>query len=73
MLTDDEDRQFTPADIAEVLAVVVAMGLLFWLLDPLNPWLKYPAVLLGAAVVLLSWAGIKKLVSRRRRRSDADD
>ncbi|WP_197466862.1 Imm51 family immunity protein [Tsukamurella pseudospumae] len=65
MLTDDEDRQFKPADIAELLAVVVALGLLFWLLDPLNPWLKYPAILLGTFVVLMAWRGVRKLLEIR--------
>ncbi len=66
MLTDDADRQFKPTDIAELVAVVVVLGLLFWLLNPLNPWLKYPAVLLGSFAVLIAWAGVKKVVARRR-------
>lgn len=65
MLTDDEDRQFTVADIAELLAVVVALGLLFWLLDPLNPWLKYPAILFGSVAVLAAWRGGRKLIEKR--------
>ena len=65
MLTDDEDRQFTAADIAELLAVVVALGVLFWLLDPLNPWLKYPAILFGSVAVLAVWRGMRRVISRR--------
>lgn len=65
MLTDDEDRQFTPADIAELVAVVVALGLLFWLLEPLNPWVKYPAILFGSVAVLAVWRGLRRVVDRR--------
>lgn len=65
MLTDDEDRQFTVADIAELLAVVVALGLLFWLLDPLNPWLKYPAILFGSVAVLAVWRGLRRAIAKR--------
>ncbi len=65
MLTDDEDRQFTAADIAELLAVVAALGLLFWLLDSLNPWLKYPAILFGSVAVLAAWRGGRKLIETR--------
>ncbi|MCS3782068.1 immunity 51 family protein [Tsukamurella ocularis] len=65
MLTDDEDRQFTVADIAELLAVVVALGLLFWLLDPLNPWVKYPAILFGSVAVLAAWRGLRRVIANR--------
>lgn len=65
MLTDDEDRQFTVADIAELLAVVVALGLLFWLLEPLNPWLKYPAILFGSVAVLAVWRGLRRVIEKR--------
>ncbi|CAM3761702.1 Imm51 family immunity protein [Tsukamurella ocularis] len=65
MLTDDEDRQFTAADIAELLAVVVALGLLFWLLEPLDPWLKYPAILLGSVAVLAVWRGVRRVIEKR--------
>ncbi|TWS19585.1 hypothetical protein FK529_10390 [Tsukamurella asaccharolytica] len=65
MLTDDEDRQFTAADIAELLAVVVALGVLFWLLDPLNPWLKYPAILFGSVTVLAVWRGVRRVIAKR--------
>ncbi|RDH12625.1 Imm51 family immunity protein, partial [Tsukamurella pulmonis] len=69
MLTDDEDRQFTAADIAELVAVVVALGLLFWLLEPLNPWLKYPAILFGSVAVLALWrAGRRWFAARNGRR-----
>lgn len=65
MLTDDEDRQFTAADIAELLAVVVALGLLFWLLEPLNPWVKYPAILFGSVAVLAVWRGLRGVIEKR--------
>jgi hypothetical protein len=72
VLSDDEDRQFTPADIAELLAVVVALGLLFWLLNSLNPWLRYPAILIGSVALLVCWrAGrrwFENLGGRRERR-----
>lgn len=72
MLTDDEDRQFTVADIAELLAVVVALGLLFWLLEPLNPWLKYPAILFGSVAVLAAWRGGRTLIDKRTGRGRAE-
>ncbi|GAA1078891.1 MULTISPECIES: Imm51 family immunity protein [Tsukamurella] len=65
MLTDDEDRQFTPWDIVEFVAVIVALGVLFWLLEPLNPWLRYPATLVGAFAVLMAWRGVRKLLELR--------
>ena len=70
MLTDDEDRQFTAADIAELLAVVAALGLLFWALDPLSPWLKYPAVLLGSVAVLAAWRAGRRWIEGRSGRRD---
>lgn len=65
MLTDDEDRRFTAADIAELLAVVVALGVLFWLLEPLAPWLKYPGILFGGVAVLAVWRLGRRWVAAR--------
>lgn len=65
MLTDDEDRQFTPWDIVEFVSVIVALGVLFWLLEPLNPWLRYPATLIGAFAVLMAWRGVRKILEVR--------
>ncbi|WP_205124442.1 Imm51 family immunity protein [Tsukamurella sputi] len=70
MLSDDEDRQFTPADIAELLAVVVALGLLFWLLDSVNPWLRYPAILVGSVAVLACWRAARRRFDDRSGRRE---
>lgn len=72
-MINDEDRTFTLGDLVEIVLLVAALGLLFWLLDPLNAWLKIPAVLLGTAVVLIAWRGVRKLLERRSDRRNASE
>ncbi len=67
-MINDDDRTFRVGDLVEIVALVVVLGLLFWLLDPLGPWLKYPALLAGTALVLAGWRGVRKLLEMRAER-----
>lgn len=70
-MIDEDDRRFTLTDLVEIVVLVVVLFGLFWLSEPLNAWLRIPAVLIGAAVVLIGWRGVRKLMERKSGRTAA--